>query len=65
MQALNEIFKNDNNYFLIQQKEKMLLTYFLILVRVAGLASLEPPAKQSTGLFFRLSANTQRKVASS
>ena len=34
------------------------------LVRIKGLASFEPPAKQSTGLFFRLTANTQPKGCS-
>ena len=29
---------------------------------VTGLASLEPPAKQSTGLFFCLTANRQQKL---
>ena len=37
----------------------------LLMVPLAGVASLEPPAKQSTGLFFRLSANTQTLFARS
>ncbi len=36
------------------------LSFFL--AGVVGFASLEPPAKQSTGLFFRLTANTQLKL---
>ena len=31
----------------------------IFLVPLIGLASLEPPAKQSTGLFFRPRANAQ------
>jgi len=43
------------------QPKLNLVQFRLVLVPLAGLASLEPPAKQSTGLFFRLMANTQHK----
>ena len=39
------------------KKDRLLPVFYL--VPLAGVASLEPPAKQSTGLFFRLMANTQ------
>ena len=51
----------DNNY-INQQKKEAVRDFLFLLVRAKGLASLEPPAKQSTGLFFRLSANTQLKL---
>ena len=43
-------------------KASHLVLLSLLMAGVDGFASLEPPAKQSTGLFFHLAVNTQTKV---
>ena len=48
--------------FLFLQQKRPSKDGLILLAEKEGFASLEPPAKQSTGLFFRLRANTQLKL---
>ena len=51
--------------WLKKEKKRRFLPFFYVLVAGRGFASLEPPAKQSTGLFFCLRQTRKLSFAGS